>query len=329
MVVELEPQEDAMVRSLSLLCAKDTPPTPSIFSGQFFVLGALGILIVCPQYTFAQSDATPDSSKQVDQQGQICDELKQNDPHHLSLSIAGRQSSMQGTSDLTEDIKFPEITNSNRMTPGEALLCKKKTAPSGDPAPQTNQSTKPVINPTGSTVSYNGNELTIHAENVPLRDVLEAIQARAGVAVVFPSEAMDDSVFDHLGPAPVQDVLAQLLYGSGYNYVIQTSSQNPQIVTKVVLSAQNRIAASGQPQHASSLKNEQADNQALYGGAGIETQVAVEPMPPVPVANPLIGIPAGFNVQQAATASGKTPGQILDELQKQQMQALDSQNPQP
>jgi hypothetical protein len=52
-------------------------------------------------------------------------------------------------------------------------------------------------------------------------------------------------------------------------------------------------------------------------------------MPPVPVANPLIGIPAGFNVQQAATASGKTPGQILDELQKQQMQALDSQNPQP
>jgi len=318
-----------MVRSRSLLCAKDTPPTPSIFSEQFFILGALGILIVCPQYTFAQSDAAPDSSKQIDQQGQICDELKQNDPHHLSLSIAGRQSSMQGTSDLTEDIKLPEITNSSRMTPEEALLCKKKTAPSGDPAPQTNQSTKPVMNPAGSTVSYNGSELTIHAENIPLRDVLEAIQARAGVAVVFPSEAMDDSVFDHLGPAPVQDVLAQLLYGSGYNYVIQTSSQNPQIVTKVILSAQNRIVASGQPQHASPPKNEQADNQALYGGAGFETQVAVEPMPPVPVANPLIGIPAGFNVQQAATASGKTPGQILDELQKQQMQTLDSQNPQP
>ena len=320
-----------MVRSRSLLCADDALSTPSTLSGHFFFLLALGTLIVCPRCTFGQSDATPDGSKQVDPQGQICDGLKQNDPRHLSLSMAGRQSSAQSTSDFAEDIKPREITNSSRMTSEEVLLCtKKKTEPvsSDDPAPQTHQSTKPATNPTGSTVSYSGGELTIQAENVPLRDVLEAIQARAGVNVVFPSEEMDDSVFDHVGPAPVQEVLAKLLYGSGYNYVLQTSSQNPKIVTKVVLSAQNRVASSGQPPHANPPKNEQADNQALYSGPDFDTQVAIEPMPPVPVANPLIGIPAGFNVQQAATASGKTPGQILDELQKQQMQTLDSQNPQ-
>jgi hypothetical protein len=41
----------------------------------------------------------------------------------------------------------------------------------------------------------------------------------------------------------------------------------------------------------------------------------------------VVGVPAGFNVRQAAAESGKTTGQILDELQKQQQQVLDAQAP--
>jgi len=330
-----------MLRSRSLLCADDTLPTLSILSEHFVLLVALGVLIASPPPVSGQTDNPSDSSKQAIPQAQICDGLKQSDPHRLSLSMAKSQSSddgpsvaeqqpaSQGSSEvLGEDVRLPEVTNSSRVTQEEALRCKKKsmTEPMrpDDPLPQTNQSAQPAETPIVPTVSYAGGELTIHAENVPLRDVLEAIQARAGIVVEFPQEAMEDSVFDHVGPAPVQDALAQLLYGSGYNYVIQTSSQDPQIVTKLVLSAQTHVASTSPPQHASPPKNEQADNQALYGN---NAQVAIEPIPPVPAASTLIGIPTGFNVQQAATTSGKTPGQILDELQKHQLQVLDDQSP--
>jgi hypothetical protein len=36
-------------------------------------------------------------------------------------------------------------------------------------------------------------------------------------------------------------------------------------------------------------------------------------------------VPTGINVQKLASESGKTPGQILDELQKHQQQMLDDQ----
>lgn len=332
-----------MLRSRSLLCADDTFPARSTFSENMVLLAALGVLIASPPVS-GQTDKPSDSSKLANPQAQICDGLKQSDPHHLSLSvvrsqspnegpdIAEQQSSSQPGSELTGEVtNLPEVKSSNRIAQKEVPLCKKKnmTEPvqPDDPSPQIDQSAEPPGTPTVPTVSYTGGELTIHAENVRLRDVLEAIQARAGIAVEFPPEAMDDSVFDHVGPVPVKDALAQLLYGSGYNYVIQTSSQDPQIVTKLVLSAQSRAASTSPPPHASPPKNEQAENQAVYDGAGYNTQVAIEPIPPVPAASTLIGIPTGFNVQQAATTSGKTPGQILDELQKHQLQVLDDQNP--
>lgn len=339
-----------MLRSRSLLCADDTLPTPSTPFEHLFLLAALGVLIASPPSLSGQTDSPPDSSKPANPQAQICDGLKQSDPHRLTLSVAKPQSpnegpgvaeqqpGSQGSSELAgEDVRLPEVTSSSRMTPEEVLLCKKKkntTEPvrPEDPLPQTNlpqtnQSSEPTEHPTGPTVSYAGGELTIHAENVPMRDVLEAIQTRAGIAVEFPAEGMDDSVYDHVGPAPVQAALAQLLYGSGYNYVIQTSSQDPRIVTRLVLSAQTRVASTNPPPRASPPRNEQAENQAVYGGAAYNTQVAIEPIPPVPVSSTLIGIPAGFNLQQAAASSGKTPGQILDELQKHQLQVLNDQSP--
>ena len=330
-----------MLRSRSLSCADDTLPTLSTLYEHFVLLAALGVLIASPPPASGQTDNPSESNKQANPQAQICDGLKQSDSHHLSLSIAKPQSPDDGPSVEEqqstpqrgsilpdEDLALPEVKNSSRITQDESLRCKKKNTDepvrADDPLPQTDESAKPAPTPKAPAVSYAGGELTIHAENVPLRDVLEAIQVQAGVVVEFPPEAMEDSVFDHVGPAPVQDALAQLLYGSGYNYVIQTSSQDPQIVTKLILSAQPRVASASPPQHASPPKNDQAENQALYGN---NSQVAIEPIPPVPVANTLIGIPTGFNVQQAATSSGKTPGQILDELQKRQQQMLDDQSP--
>jgi hypothetical protein len=47
------------------------------------------------------------------------------------------------------------------------------------------------------------------------------------------------------------------------------------------------------------------------------------------MANAATAEPVNSKIQQAATASGKTPGQILDEMQKKQLQQLDEQAAQP
>jgi hypothetical protein len=145
---------------------------------------------------------------------------------------------------------------------------------------------------------------------------------------------MGNRIFDHVGPSPLREALVELLYGSGFNYIIKASSQDPQIVTGLILSAQAHGASAGTTQQASEPLAEQADAPTAYGVAGFRNEGPPEIIQPTPVAtNPgaasVPGIPPGFNVQKAAAASGKTPGQILDELQKQQLQALDDQNPQP
>jgi len=340
-----------MLRSRSLLYADHNRPTHSTLpeharlgSEHFLLLTALGALIASAPPMLGQADNPTGGGQRTSSQAQICDGLKSSDPHQLSLAIAKpqlsdegtdvpeQQSTSQGSSELTNgDIRLPEVRSSSSTTQEQVLLCKKKksgTEPvsSVDPPLPSNQAADKEAVSTLPTVSYADGELTVNAQNARLGDVIEAIRVRTGIAVEFLSESMNDRVFDRVGPAPLRDALTKLLYGSGLNYVIQTSSQDPQIVTKLVLSAQPQVAATGPPRQANLPVAEQADNRASSGGADLNNEAPVVPVQPVQ--NPsAIGIPVGFNIQQAATASGKTTGQILDELQKQQQQVLDAEAP--
>jgi hypothetical protein len=338
-----------MLRSRSLLSADHNRSTHSTLpehtrlgSEHFLLLTTLGALIAsAPLSMSGQADNPTGSGQRASNQAQICDGTKLSDPHQLSLGIAKPQSSEEGT-DVPEqqstsqgssestngDVRLPEVRSSSFTTQEQVLLCKKKksgTEPVGpvDPPLPSNQAAGNEAVSTLPTVSYADGELTVNAQNSRLGDVIEAIRVRTGISVEFLSGPMNDRVFDQVVPAPLRDVLTKLLYGLGLNYVIQTSSQDPQIVTKLVLSAQPQVAATGPPRPANQPVVEQADNQASSGGAN-EAPV----LPVQPVQNPsAIGIPVGFNIQQAATASGKTTGQILDELQKRQQQVLDDQAP--
>ena len=341
-----------MLRSVSLSSGSVGRPTPSILAAQikrgcehFLLLASFGALIASASCVSGQTDDSSGAGRHANPQAKICDGQKQSDAHRLSLAIAMVQASDEGMSapeqqsasqvnseSTSKDVGLQEVQRSSSAKQEQEPLCK-KTKSAGEPGqtdhylPKTSQAGDPEAVPKVPTVSYADGRLSINAQNVRLGDVIEAIRVRVGISVEFPPEAMDDRVFDHVGPAPVRDALTQLLYGSGFNYVIQTSSQDPQIVTKLVLSAQPRVANAVSPQRASQPVPEQEVNQALYGGTGFNPDTQAEPIQPVATAPSQIGIPTGFNVQQAATASGKTPGQILDELQKRQLQVLDDQSP--
>jgi hypothetical protein len=90
----------------------------------------------------------------------------------------------------------------------------------------------PVQSP---VVVWDGQFLTIDAENSLLSDVLLAIRARTGASIEMPGSASAERVALHIGPAPIREVLSSLLYGTNFNYLIQASEDDESGLGKVVL----------------------------------------------------------------------------------------------
>jgi len=75
-------------------------------------------------------------------------------------------------------------------------------------------------------VSFSNGMLTIVAQNSTLGDILRAVRTQTGAAVEIPPNATERVVI-HLGPGAPRDVLAALLNGSHFNYVMLGSPTNP------------------------------------------------------------------------------------------------------
>ena len=93
-------------------------------------------------------------------------------------------------------------------------------------------------------VIYLNGKLSISAKNSTLGDVLRAIAAKTGAAIDVPENA-NERVVSQLGPGLARDVMASLLNGSHFNYVMVGTETDPNAVARVVLTAKNEKADSG------------------------------------------------------------------------------------
>ena len=84
-------------------------------------------------------------------------------------------------------------------------------------------------------VTYLNGKLTVAAWNASLAEVLRAISAQTGTVIDFPTGSAADRIFLREGPGTIRQVLANLLNGSGFNYVIMGSPDNPDKLTRLVL----------------------------------------------------------------------------------------------
>jgi hypothetical protein len=92
--------------------------------------------------------------------------------------------------------------------------------------------------------------LTISAENSTLGEILRDVRKLTGAVIDIPSgSGANERVVAHLGPGAPRDVLAVLLNGSSFNYVMIGSSANPDAVSSVILTSKG---GDGQTQTASS-----------------------------------------------------------------------------
>jgi len=99
------------------------------------------------------------------------------------------------------------------------------TQPSAPPEPP-----KPSLD-----VEFTNGLLSIKADRVTLGEILRAVQQRTGAQVSIAPGADQEKVVSNLGPAPAQEVLAHLLNGSKFNFLILNAVGDPNKLDRVIL----------------------------------------------------------------------------------------------
>src|SRR5258706_11932907 len=86
-------------------------------------------------------------------------------------------------------------------------------------------------------VSFQGGLLSINSNKANLSEVLFAIHEKTGAEIAIPAGAEQEQVVAEYGPAPAPEVLAHLLNGSKFNFLILSSSTDPHALDRVILSS--------------------------------------------------------------------------------------------
>jgi hypothetical protein len=120
------------------------------------------------------------------------------------------------------------------------------TATTGKNTPASHARPQPRAMPATAVVSFKDGLLTIVAQDVKLRDILEEVRVATGAAVHAP--ALNELVTAHLGPRPPAQVIAALLKGSHASYVIVDVAGSGRIQAIEVLREPSPEAGSGSHQ---------------------------------------------------------------------------------
>jgi hypothetical protein len=176
-------------------------------------------------------------------------------------------------------------------------------------------------------VSFHNDQLMIIAHNSTLGDVLRAVRNQTGAAVEVPANATE-RVVGRFGPGPARDVLAVLLNGSHFNYVMLGSAANPNGVERVILTHKSGGASenpaqpnpgdqpvAGQPpamppgvvppgQETEEMNDDFADDAAGLDDQSADQNTQADEQQQQPNGQPVV----------------KSPEQLLQELQRQQQQ---------
>jgi hypothetical protein len=124
-------------------------------------------------------------------------------------------------------------------------------------------------------VSYRNGLLSISSNKASLSEVLFAVHQRTGAEIAIPAGADQEKVAADLGPAPAAEVLAQLLNGSNFNFLILNSSSDPGALDQVILTPR---AEGAMPRPQLQPMNDADDADVSASRAQVR--------PPAPTANP-------------------------------------------
>ncbi len=192
--------------------------------------------------------------------------------------------------------------------------------PSGTqgPVPQVPLDAIPAVAP---QVNFQDGLLTIVAPNSTLSDILRSVRKHTSAEIDIPSAAGSERVVTRLGPGPVRDVMAELLNGSHFNYILLGSPDNANALVRVVLVAKTGpdnpppapdagnpiqpVEAAAETPEPDAQEENSEDNQDQAAAEAEQQQQ--QPAPDQP------GV--------------RTPQQMLQEMQQRQLQMQQQQQP--
>lgn len=192
--------------------------------------------------------------------------------------------------------------------------------PAPEPAPAPAPPPPPLTPEQGPSyppeVSFQAGQLTIVAKNSTMGDVLTAVRKRTGAAVDMPA-APSERVVGRFGPGAPRDVMAQLLNGSHYDYVLVGSPADPAALGKIVL-----VARVSGPQAAMPSPNQPAmqANQYLQAVPDVANEDQQQEDNSATAEMPEAQEQPEQEEPQQQPNGVKTPEQLLRELQQQQQQ---------
>ena len=193
----------------------------------------------------------------------------------------------------------------------------KKQQPLPPPLPSGPQGPVPQVPldamaPVAPQVSYQDGQLTIVAPNSTLGDILRGVRKHTSADIEIPPTA-SERVVTRLGPGPAREVMAELLNGSHFNYILLGSPDNANVLVRVVL-----VPKTGDTP------------TPAAGDKGAKSPEVAKAAPDAPDADPPDDA-ADDNADQAAAEAEqppapaeqpgvKTPQQMLQEMQQRQLQ---------
>lgn len=130
-------------------------------------------------------------------------------------------------------------------------------------------------------VTFRNGLLSIHASKATLSEVLFSIQQQTGADIAIPQGAEQEKVVADLGPGAAQEVLARLLNGSRFNFLILNSEKDPRQLDRVILTPRGESTPMAQP---IVQANDQGDDDGSTNPAlQAEAQAATVPPPAPPI----------------------------------------------
>jgi AMIN domain len=135
-------------------------------------------------------------------------------------------------------------------------------------------------------VSYRDGLLGIRANKVTLAQVLFAVQQRTGAEVSIAAGAEQEQVAADIVPAPAPEVLARLLNGSKFNFLILSAVGNPLQLDRLILSTRPEGGYMPPPPMPQPTARVQNDEPEETEPASMNLQPGNHPPPPVPAPPP-------------------------------------------
>ncbi len=126
-------------------------------------------------------------------------------------------------------------------------------------------------------VTFRDGLLGIRANKVTLSEVLFAVQQRTGAQVAIAAGAEQEQVVADIAPAPAPEVLARLLNGSRFNFLILSGANDPQRLDRVILTPRPEGAFIPQPSAARVQNDDPEEAEPAANQQANRAQVTAQP----------------------------------------------------